>query len=675
MENRGIRKSPHARLGELPQGAAVWTGGFWKNRFDACKDLMVPNIYRIFADDSLSHGFANFRIAAGDEEGSHRGPPFTDGDIYKWLEGAAWIYGVCGGGELKKQIDAAAALILRVQREDGYIFTPQGILERQGRRQGRAGGALTNSLNFEVYNLGHLITAGCVHHRATGEGELLGAAKKAALYLEGIFNGGMKGKAKTAICPSHYMALIDLYRCTADRRFLETARKAIALRDEVEQGTDDNQDRLPLRSQREILGHAVRATYLYAGVADLYAETGDPSLPDLLNALWEDETRGKIYINAGVGALYDGVSPSGYAGDHKDLARTHQSFGRPYELPNISAYNETCAAVGNVLWSWRMFLLNADPRCADLIERTFYNLILASVSLDGKNYFYSNPLRREGEKLPYFLKWPRTREPYLSSFCCPPNMMRILAESSSFCYGVSEDTVYTGIYGESRARIELSPGRGFTLFQKTDYPWDGNIVLRFEDIDGGGVDCTLQARVPSWVRAGSLSAPGGVSRRIGPGDADTFIPLSGRWKSGDEVRIDFPLEAALYLGHPLIEETNHHGAVMRGPLLYCAEGCDNPGGGWHTLGLKAGAVFQEKPFETGGLSLRALETGDALCYDQGEWGEGAIYKQAGRLETRRRTLSLIPYFAWDNRAYSAMKIWFPLYFGGPGPEALFMGGK
>ena len=656
-------KSPHALLRNLRQGGTSWVGGFWKDRFDSCKDSIVPNIYRIYADDSLSHGIANFRIAAGDEEGSHAGASFTDGDIYKWIEGASWIYGQCGGEELREKIDGLIALVNRVQREDGYIFTREAISVRQG----KSPGALANSLNFEAYNMGHLITAACVHYRATGKTELLEAAKKAAIYLEGIFNEGMKGKAKTAICPSHYMALVELYRITGDKRFLKTAEMAIALRDEVENGTDDNQDRLPLRSQREILGHGVRSTYLYAGVADVFAETGDASLLEVLDAVLEDELRSKIYINSGVGALYDGVSPSGYAGDHPQLNRTHQSFGRPYELPNITAYNETCASVGNILWSWRMFLINADPRCADLVEKSFYNLIFASVSLDGKKYFYSNMLRREKEKLPFFLKWSRTREPYLSSFCCPPNMMRLVAESSLYCYALSDDSVYLGIYGDSRASIELDADRKFTLVQKTDYPWDGKIILRFEDCSQ--LDCTLHIRVPSWLKTGSVEIQGGQdwpgwSRALTAKDANTFIPIKNTWKGGDEIHIYFPMKAELYFGHPLIEETNHHVAVQRGPLLYCAEGCDNLCGQWHTLGIKNGAVFAEKKIAVNGVELIGLETKDALFYNQGNWAalvRPAIYQSAENIAVQKTKLNLIPYFAWDNRAYSAMKVWFPFY--------------
>jgi DUF1680 family protein len=652
---RETMKSPYAHLAPLPQGKSLWTGGFWEERFNTCKDAIIPNIYRLFADDEISHYIANFRIASGEEEGEHKGPPFADGDFYKWIEGASWVYGITGDLKLKKDIDHAVAYIAKVQREDGYIFTLKAIQERRG----TSGEALADSLNFEVYNLGHLITAGCVHYRGTGERTLLDMAVRAADYLGRIFNERLPGAVKTAICPSHYMALIELYRTTGEGRHLETARRSIALRDEAPDGTDDNQDRVPLREHRKMLGHAVRAAYLYAGVADLYAETGDASLLPALDSLWKDEVSSKIYINGGIGALHDGVSPSGYAGDHPALQRTHQSFGRSYELPNITAYNETCAAVGNILWNWRLFLINTDARCIDIIENSFYNLILASVSSDGKKYFYSNMLRREAEALPYFLKWSRTREPWLSSFCCPPNMMRILAESSAFTYAVNQESVYTGLYGESSAEINLGEGVRFRLSQKTGYPWDGEILIRFEDADA--VHCTLYIRVPSWVEQGTITDPNGRRRTLSSAEANTFVPLQGTWNSGDEVRISFPMEAVMYLGHPLIEETNHHAAVMRGPLLYCMEGCDNNNGDPNTLGLRRNAVFTEVKTVIGGTTLLALETEDGASYPQGEWGNERIYQKMGNVPVKREKLRLIPYFAWDNRGYSAMKVWLPLY--------------
>ncbi|MDR2376423.1 MAG: glycoside hydrolase family 127 protein, partial [Treponema sp.] len=398
---------------------------------------------------------------------------------------------------------------------------------------------------------------------------------------------------------------------------------------------------------------------LYAGVADLYAETGDATLLPALESPLEDEISSKVYINGGIGALYDGVSPSGYAGDFPALQRTHQAFGRPYELPNITAYNETCASVGNILWNWRMFLINPNARHIDLIEHSFYNLILASVSLDGEKYFYTNMLRREKDRLPYFLKWSETREPWLSSFCCPPNMMRILAESSAFTYGVNQDSIYTGLYGESCAEIDLGGGNFVRLSQKTAYPWDGKILIRFDNVRA--LRCTFQIRVPFWAGGGFILDPEGNRRTLGPSDAGTFIPLERTWNSGDELRIDLPVEPALYLAHPLIEETNHHAAVMRGPLLYCMEGCDNMSRDYSTLGVRRNAVFREQTMNIAGTDLIILETEDGASYSPPDWRNGKLYQKAGPCPAAKEKLRLIPYFAWDNRGLAAMKVWLPLY--------------
>jgi hypothetical protein len=345
-----------------PLHSTHWTGGFWQKQFELCTNTILPNIFNLFDSDDISHCIANFRIAAGTQEGTHKGPPFGDGDFYKWLEAASYIYGVTKDEKLKKRIDESIKLIASVQREDGYIFTQYSIKLKQGAKEEELG----NSLNFEAYNLGHLITAACIHARTTGESTLLDLGIKAAHCLKALFEEAKKTHtAKTAICPSHYMALIDLYRLTGDITHLDTAELAIRLRDEVVGGTDDNQDRLKLADHTEMLGHAVRATYLYSGVADLVAEIGVKEYSEILMKVWESEEYTKMYINSGCGALFDGVSPSGFAGDHPNLARTHQAFGRPYQLPNLTGYNETCASIGNIFFNWRLLHLNAQAVHAD----------------------------------------------------------------------------------------------------------------------------------------------------------------------------------------------------------------------------------------------------------------------------------------------------------------------
>jgi len=281
-----IKKSSFTQLEKPPLQSTRFSKGFWLDQFNLCKDVILGNIYRLFDSDEISHCLANFRIAANLQKGSHQGPPFGDGDFYKWLEAASYIYGLTKDEKLKALIDSSISLIEQVQREDGYIFTQYTIKLKEGASAQKLG----NSLNFEAYNLGHLITTAIVHTQTTGEDTLLKIGIKAAFCLKELFEEAEKSNtAKTAICPSHYMALVDLYRYTGDEVHLKTAQLAIKLRDKVEQGTDDNQDRLKLAEHTEILGHAVRATYLYSGVADLYAELGSEELKTMLDRIWESE--------------------------------------------------------------------------------------------------------------------------------------------------------------------------------------------------------------------------------------------------------------------------------------------------------------------------------------------------------------------------------------------------
>lgn len=649
-------KSPYAVFSDLSQHSTKWTRGFWKERFDVVINSIAPNIYRLFSDSEISHCIANFRIAAGLEQGEHSGPAFQDGDFFKWLEGASYLLGATHDAELKKVVDESIALIGKAMRSDGYIFTKRLIADLHGESNGW--GAMTDSLNFEVYNMGHLITAGCVHYRATGEKSLLNLAEKAASYLHGVFTSEIGGTAKTSICPSHYMALIELYETTGKSLYLETARIAIQLRDSVQDGTDDNQDRYPLRQQTELLGHAVRATYLYAGITDLYMHTGDDSLLSVSTALHRDLVQHKIYINGGCGALYDGVSPSGYAGDNPNLQRTHQSFGRSYELPNITAYNETCATVGSILWNWRLLKATGEAQHADLVETSMYNLILASVSLDGRKYFYSNMLRR-GNDTPFFLKWSRTREEYLSSFCCPPNMMRLLAESAMYAYLVGSGEVATAVYGESEASVSIEGLSEFKLHQSTEYPYDGDITIRYE---GDSQSFIMKVRIPSWVKSGKISLPDGSVIALDVTFANCFIPVDRLWRDGDEIVISFDMPVRKCLANPHVETDCNHVALMKGPLLYCMEECDQVDGVSVTLGIHGGSDFKLKNVDINGYSVPALVSQDGRFLDVQISENGPLYEDYDSLRCSKCPITLIPYFAWDNRRFGIMKIWLPLYY-------------
>src|SRR5688572_810667 len=381
--------SPAAKLHNLPLGAARWTDGLMGERFGRCVEVMVPTMARLMQQDERVKFLGNFEVAAGLIEGRHRGPKWNDGDFYKWLESAAAVFAFTSDAALDRQMDAAIDLIARTQAADGYIHTDVQIAQRAGQDVPRFG----NPMDFEMYNMGHLITAACVHHCATGKNNLLTVARKAADYLAKEFAAPTPARARHGICPSHLMALVDLSRTTGEPRYRDLAKTLLDMRELVEKGDDDNQDRVPLRKETRAVGHAVRGTYLWAGAADVCAETGDATLREPLVRIWQDLVSRKLYVTGGCGALFDGASPDG-AVDQSTITRVHQAFGRDYQLPHGTAHNETCAAIGSVMWNWRMLQLTGEPRFADLLEHTLLNSVLAGVSLDGTKFFYTNTLRR-----------------------------------------------------------------------------------------------------------------------------------------------------------------------------------------------------------------------------------------------------------------------------------------
>ena len=298
--------SPYAKLTNVDMGDVAWTSGFWAESMKMCKNSMVPNLWKTYTDKNISHAFKNFEIAAGLDTGSHKGPPFHDGDFYKLFESVASIYAITKDKKLDELMDKVIPVIAKSQREDGYIHSPVIIEERKNSSKAKA---FEDRLNFETYNMGHLMTAACVHYRATGKTTLLNVAIKAADYLDNFYKRSSPELARNAICPSHYMGVVELYRTTNDKKYLELAKNLIDIRGLVENGTDDNQDRVPFRQQKVAMGHAVRANYLYAGVADVYAETGDTSLLNCLDPIWQDVVNRKMYITGACGARYVRVFP------------------------------------------------------------------------------------------------------------------------------------------------------------------------------------------------------------------------------------------------------------------------------------------------------------------------------------------------------------------------------
>lgn len=646
----GPQAGPAASVRGVELAEVRWTGGFWKERFDVCRTATVPHLWRVMKGTEHSQFLQNFLIAAGRADGRHRGPAFNDGDFYKWVEAASVVQAVAPEPAVATALDEAVAAIVAAQRPDGYLHTRVQIRQRHGDPDADE---FRDPLQFEAYNLGHLMTAGCVHHRATGKHDLLAVARKAADYLDRMAGHPTPEFAGRAVCPSHYMGLVELSRETGERRYLELAGRLLALRDTVQNGTDDNQDRVPFREQVKVVGHAVRANYLYAGAADVALQTGDAALRRQLEALWADVVGTKLAVTGGCGALYDGASPDG-AKDQKQIARVHQAYGRPYQLPNAAAHNETCAAVGLALWSWRMFELTGEAKYVDVLEVALFNAALAGVSLDGTRFLYTNPLR-VSDPPATDLRWPRERQPFLSSFCCPPNLARTIAQVAQFAYGKSDRGVWVNLYGTSELTTDLPGGRRLTVAQSTDYPWDGRVRLAV------GVDrpttFSVLLRIPAWADGATASVNGTPVVRPAPG---TYHEIRREWSAGDTVDVSLPLRPRLVEANPLVEETRNQVAVQRGPVVYCLESPDLPTGvRLRDVMISADINVRPRVLPSGPLRGATVLEGRAVARQSPEW-RNDLYREVTPSASTPIELRLIPYYAWGSRGRSEMTVWLPL---------------
>lgn len=647
------RKSKYAKAAQLPWNAVRWTEGFWADCERMCAQGMVPQLKHMFDSKDISHVVENFKICAGEAEGDFDGTVFGDGDFYKWMESAIYTAARNQDEELLHEIDSYIELIGKAQQEDGYLSTKQIIGERSANGISRMG----DVNDFEVYNFGHMFTAACLHKRVTGKDNFLNIAVRTADYLKNLYEEAARtGQVQTAVCPSHYMGLVEMYRTTKDQKYLDLAKMAIELRDSVKDGTDDNQDRLPLKKHEKIVGHAVRANYLYAGVADLLSEEWDEGYAAVLDKMWDSLNAHKIYITGGCGALYNGVSPYGnFFIDQK----IHQAYGYEYQLPNITAYNETCASIGLVMWALRMFNIKREAKYFDMIERAMLNVNMAAVSLDGKRYFYENMLRR-AKKLEYEMIWPLTRSEYILSYCCPPNLSRLLSQASEYAYSVSEDAVWLGMYGASEAQIELENGARFTLKQSTGYPYDGRILLEVTDVQQD-VPAGFCLRIPGWAEKGRIVLPDGSEKQITREDACTYYRVEAERLEGARIEILFDMPARYTAANPMVEEDSCQVAVERGPLVYCMETPDVDVETMDDLLFAIDAAFEPEPFEIQGRSMTALK-GKAFCQDRTGYDRNALYQRFRYNGVREVDVRLIPYFAWDNRGLGEMRIWMPVMY-------------
>ncbi len=612
--------SPFARLHPLPVNAVRLDGAFWGPRRQLAREVSLPLQYEYL---ERTGRLDNFRRAAGQQQGPFEGLYFNDSDVYKWLEAAAWFLATDPDPALDQLVDRVVADIAAAQQPDGYLDTYY-ILGNLNARWSEL------PRTHELYCAGHLFQAAVAHFRATGKTTLLDVARRFADCICDTFGPEASGRRPgTDGHPEIEMALVELARATGTRRYLEEALYFLNARGYGYAGGDEyRQDHTPFRELEGMVGHAVRAVYLAAGAADLYAETGDPTLRETLERLWADMATTKLYVTGGIGARYEG-----------------ESFGQPYELPNERAYAETCAAIGNVMWNWRMLLLTGDARFADLLELALYNGVLAGYSLDGRAYFYVNPLAADGS---------HRRQPWFTCACCPPNLARLLASLPGYFSSVSDQGIWVHLYAQGTADITLPGGQSVRLHQHTSYPWEGGIEV---EVDGAG-EFSLFLRVPVWCADGaSLHVNGQTATDPAPG---RYVEVRRAWQPGDTVELSLPMPPRLLVSHPYVAENAGRVALVRGPLVYCVEQADHPGIELRDLVLPVDATIstEDRPDLLGGVV--ALRARACLVPPGPAWADTLYHTARGDQSSASAgevELLAIPYYAWANREPGRMQVW------------------
>jgi uncharacterized protein len=561
---------------------------------------------------------SNFAKAGKLMEGQFQGIYYDDSDLYKVLEGASYSLAQSPDPELERRLDEIIAKIAAAQHPDGYINTYYTIKE-PGKRW-------TNLKDMhELYCGGHLIEAAVAHHRATGKRNLLDVAIKFADHVDGVFGPDKRHD----VCGHEEieLALIKLYHLTGDQKYFKLAQFFLDMRGNAAARPhlygDYCQDHQPVRDQREITGHAVRAMYLYSAVADAAAITRDPGFMTAMDAVWKDVTQRKMYVTGGIG-------PSAQ----------NEGFTVAYDLPNETAYAETCAAVGMALWNHRLNLLHADGKYFDVLERVLYNGLLSGVSLDGTKFFYVNPLASKGN---------HHRKPWFGTACCPTNMARLLPSVSGLVYASDDRDLYVNLFVASEGSITAPGGAKVAVKQQTAYPWDGTVKLSVGRANGWPAE--VKVRVPEWARQAKLSLDGTpVEAKVENGYAN--VPLGDAKEARITLEMPMPIERVRC--NPLAKANVSRVAIQRGPVVYCMEGADNKGVDLFSVALPEDAKLdvEYRADQLGGVMVLK---GSVQVADGGDWQD----KLYGSPKSRTKEVTFIPYCTWDNREPGQMAVWLP----------------
>ena len=633
-------QSPHARLKGIDIMDVQWTPGFWHDRVKLVREVTIPHLYNVMNQEDVGKSIHNLKVAAGLKTGTYQGNNWQDAWIFKWIEMAVVSYAVTGNTKLEKQIDELIDLIARAQEPDGYLAT-QNTVRKRPRFQ--------DPHHHEWYTMGHLLTAAALHHRLTGKDNFLKVAVRIGDFGYDMFKNHNKQMAHFPINPSIIMGAVELYRQTRDPKHLALANMVIDIRGKYRGGTDCWQDRLPLRKEHEVVGHAVWYTYLYAGAADAYMETGDQSLLDALERLWHNLTEKKMYIHGGVCPLYRGFAFRN--GNVWGADMVWEAAGMDYQFPNAYGYNETCGQVGNFMWNYRMLLITGESKYADVMETEMFNGFLGSMGLDGKGFFYVNPLRwhaHEQVKMKNSsLKRGIPGTPNIGT-CCPTNYSRSLIELQGMLYSVSDKTIWIHHYGANR----YDDGT-VALEQVTDYPWSDRIKINIRKLPQ---NYALKVRIPRWAQGTRAAVNGAALKDVRAGE---YFSIARTWRPGDTIVLDVSMEPRLVVAHPKIEEARGQVAVMRGPVVYALEEIDLPEGiTFDGVMIPSDIEFAtvDCPALLGGVTLLQ---GTARHLPQPEWNR-TLYQNLTKPAMEDFTLKLIPYYTWANRGVCKMTVWMPI---------------
>ena len=608
------------------------TDEFWAPRIELNRTVSIPTA---FDQCERTGRLENFTRAAQvlkglDLKDKHAPPfPFDDTDPYKVLEGASYALTVKPDPKLNAYLDSVIAKIGAAQEPDGYLYTTRTIDPQHPHEwAGKERWVSEEVLSHELYNAGHLYEAAVAHYQATGKRSLLDIATKNADLLVRTF-----GPGKRKIYPGHQIAemgLVKLYRVTGKKEYLDLAK---FLLDSRGGGSPYNQADIPVVQQTFAEGHAVRATYMYSGMADVAAMTGDQPYIHALDRIWENVVDKKIYVTGGIGALGEG-----------------EAFGADYELPNMTAYNETCAAVGNDYWNQRMFLLHGDSKYVDVFERTLYNGLISGVSLDGKTYFYPNPLESNGQ---------HSRSPWFGVACCPGNITRFMPSIPGYVYAEKNDTLFVNLFLSNTAKVTLGNGQKLEVRQQTRYPWAGEIKIAVDPEAPGTF--TVKTRVPGWAR--NQAVPGDLYSFADTNDSKVQLRLNGKevpltldngyatirreWHKGDVIELDLPMNIRRLRANPRVAADVDRVALQRGPIVYAAEWVDSPDGHARNILLRDDQPLKAewKPNLLKGVTVIQ---GKATAFR---------FDAAHKLQRTEQAFTAIPYYAWANRGAGQMEVW------------------